>query len=279
MAMVMASDEYAEMAQRPAARRREPRREPTSDDRNTRLDLLGSWALTLVDRTVTLPSSAQRLTVLVALHGCQRRSYLAGILWPDVRDKQALTRLRCTLCRVRQECQELLETDGQTVSLATSVRVDVADLEIMARDVIEARVAPEDLDEVCDRLIAPPELLLGWYDDWVLQERDRLSQLRVRALEALVDQLIAVGRHNAAYEAASAAIRLDPLRESTHRALMRVHLAEGNPALARRQVRQYREILREELGMEEPTRAMLEMVNWSDSGEEDGRAELLLRGA
>lgn len=283
MEIASVSKGYADVAprtRRARAANAAAQSENSVDEEGTRLTLLGSWALSRDGRPVTVPSSAQRLTVLVALHGTQRRSYLAGVLWPDVHDKQALTRLRCTLCRVRQDCEELLETDGPTVRLHASVRVDVNDLEIMARDAIEARIAPEELDHVCDRLIAPPELLLGWYDDWVLQDRDRLSQLRVRALEALVDQLIEHGRHNAAYEAATAAIRLDPLRESTHRALMRVHIAEGNPALARRQVRQYREILREELGMEEPTRAMLEMVNWSDArGEDDARGELLQKGA
>ena len=229
-------------------------------DDSTSLILLGGWALWRGGRPVKMSLSAQRLCVLLALHGGQRRSYLAGMLWPDVRDGQALTRLRCALSRLRRQHDGLIETDGQTVALHPSVRVDVDELRAVARDVIASRIDPERLSAVCERLVDPPELLLGWYDDWVLQERDRINQLRLRALEALVDQLLEAGQHPAAFEAASAAIRLDPLRESTHRALMRVYLAEGNPALAGRQVKQYREILRAEVGSDEPTPEMLALV-------------------
>ena len=230
------------------------------DEDGSSLMLLGGWALWRGGKQVRMSLSAQRLCVLLALHGGQRRSYLAGMLWPDVRDGQALTRLRCALSRLRRQHDRLIEIDGQTVALHPSVRVDVIELKAVARDVIASQIGREYLGAVCDQLVDPPELLLGWYDDWVLQERDRINQLRLRALEALVDQLLEEGQHQAAFEAASAAIGLDPLRESTHRALMRVYLAEGNPALAERQVKQYREILRAEVGSDEPTQEMLALV-------------------
>ncbi len=214
---------------------------PLPDD-GAILQLFGRWSLWYDGRQVKVSMNAQRLCVLLVLQGPQRRTYLAGILWPDVVDGQALTRLRCTLSRVRRQHDRLVEADGQTVALHPSVKVDVDEFEAVARDVIKSRIAPEHLDGVCERLVIPPELLLGRYEDWVLQERDRINQLRLRALEALVDQLLEAGEHHAAFEAATAAIRIDPLRESTHRAMMRVHLAEGNPALAGRQVKQYREI-------------------------------------
>jgi len=234
------------------------------DEDSSGLMLLGGWALWRGGKQVRMSLSAQRLCVLLALHGGQRRSYLAGMLWPDVRDGQALTRLRCALSRLRRQHDRLIEIDGQIVALHPSVRVDVNELKAVARDVIASRIGREYLGAVCDQLVDPPELLLGWYEDWVLQERDRINQLRLRALEALVDQLLEAGEHHAAFEAATAAIRIDPLRESTHRAMMRVHLAEGNPALAGRQVKQYREILRAEIGIGEPTPEMLALVNLRD---------------
>jgi DNA-binding SARP family transcriptional activator len=51
------------------------------------MTLLGSWSLSLGGRPAVLPSSAQRLLVFLALEGRrQRRSYLAGTLWPEVSD-------------------------------------------------------------------------------------------------------------------------------------------------------------------------------------------------
>jgi hypothetical protein len=71
------------------------------------------------------------------------------------------------------------------------------------------------------------ELLPGWYEDWVLVERKRLRQLRMHALEALAEKLTEAGRYGVAMPAAYAAVRADPVRESAHRAVVRVHLAEG----------------------------------------------------
>jgi DNA-binding SARP family transcriptional activator len=224
------------------------------------LSLLGSWELRRDGDVVEFTTNAQRLLVLLALKGPQRRTYASAVLWPEVRDEQALTRLRCTLWRMRRQCTDLLDVGEQTVALSDAIEVDVEHLVAVAREVIEGRTRPDDLDSRCAELTAAPELLLGWYDDWVLQERGRISQLRVRALEALVDQLILVGKHSGAFEAATAAIRLDPLRESTHRAVMRVYLAEGNPALAKRQLERYRQILRAELGVDEPTSEMFQML-------------------
>jgi DNA-binding SARP family transcriptional activator len=81
------------------------------------------------------------------------------------------------------------------------------------------------------------ELLPDWYDDWVVIERERHRQLRLHALEQLSARLSADGRHAAATEAGLAAIASEPLRESAHRVLIAVHLAEGNRGEALRQYR------------------------------------------
>jgi DNA-binding SARP family transcriptional activator len=47
-----------------------------------------------------------------------------------------------------------------------------------------------------------------------------------------------------------AAIRLEPLRETAHRTLVEIHLAEGNLSEACRQFERYQRLLREELGVE-----------------------------
>lgn len=65
----------------------------------------------------------------------------------------------------------------------------------------------------------------GWSDDWVLLERERL---RMHAWEALSAKLVHAGRHGEAVEAAHEAIRVDPLRERAHVALIRAHAAEDN---------------------------------------------------
>ena len=105
----------------------------------------------------------------------------------------------------------------------------------------------------------PAELLPGWYDEWVLLERERLCQLRMHALEAWAGKLAAAGRYGEAIQAACAAVGVEPLRESAHRALVRVHLAEGNVAEAVRAYESFRALLAAELGVE-PTAQMDALV-------------------
>ena len=103
------------------------------------------------------------------------------------------------------------------------------------------------------------DLLPGWYDEWLQDEREELRQARLHALEVLARALSAAGRRSDAIQAALAAIRLEPLRETAHRTLIETHIAEGNWSEARRQFRRCQRLLREELGVEpsESTRRLL----------------------
>ncbi|MEV6714664.1 bacterial transcriptional activator domain-containing protein [Lentzea sp. NPDC051208] len=75
-------------------------------------------------------------------------------------------------------------------------------------------------------------------------------QALLRALEALSERYLARGDHHHAHQAALAAVQTDPLRESAHRTLAELHLADGNPAQAVRQYQSYRTLPRAELGLE-----------------------------
>jgi DNA-binding SARP family transcriptional activator len=103
------------------------------------------------------------------------------------------------------------------------------------------------------------DLLPDWYEEWVQDERESLRQLRLHGLETLAAALSRAGRHADAIQAALAAIRIEPLRETAHRTLIEAHLAEGNCSEARRQFGQCRRLLREELGVEpsESTRRLI----------------------
>ena len=109
-----------------------------------------------------------------------------------------------------------------------------------------------------DDLIAG-DLLPGWYEDWVVTEREHFRQLRLHALEQLCEQLTDDGRFGQAVEAGLAAVSGEPLRESAHRVLIRAYLQEGNRAEAIRQYSACRDVLRRELGIDPspPTQALL----------------------
>jgi DNA-binding SARP family transcriptional activator len=104
------------------------------------------------------------------------------------------------------------------------------------------------------------DLLPGWYDDWVLMERERLRQRILHALEELSRKLACAGRFPEAVEAAVLAIGAEPLRESAQRALIEAHVAEGNLSEARRILQEYRDLLRRELGVN-PSYALQAVVD------------------
>jgi hypothetical protein len=57
------------------------------------------------------------------------------------------------------------------------------------------------------------DLMLGWYDDWVLIERERLRLLCLRGYRRLMEHYSAVGDLENALAAGLSALRIEPLQE------------------------------------------------------------------
>jgi DNA-binding SARP family transcriptional activator len=92
-------------------------------------------------------------------------------------------------------------------------------------------------------------LLPEWSEDWLLLERERWDQFRLHALENLAGQLLAEERYLNALQTALAVTAIDPIRETAHRIVIEVHLAEGNTASALLHDQHYRQLLQRELGV------------------------------
>ena len=227
----------------------------------TRVTLLDGFRLDVhgIDQCSSggLPPGVQRLVAHLCLSGGASRTATAGRLWPDVSECHAYGSLRSALWRLHKAAPSVIEVSGEVLRLSQDVRVDVRELSDWAQRAI---APPED-----DAEIAVPDaalggdLLPGWYDDWVLFERERLHQLRLHALEATAARLAVHGRHWEALQAAYAAVRAEPLRESAHRTIVRVHLAEGNLAEAARAYELFRSMVGSELGVP-PTEQMTRLV-------------------
>jgi DNA-binding SARP family transcriptional activator len=204
-----------------------------------------------------LPHAVQRLVAHLCLSGRPPRAVIAGHLWPDVPEDHAHGSLRSALWRLHKAAPGLVEVSASALSLADGVHVDVRELDDWARRV---RDPGRSLDEVeVPESGFSGELLPGWYDDWVLLERERLRQVRMHALELLAERLAAAERYCEALQAAYAAVRAEPLRESAHRTVVRVHLAEGNATEALRAHDQFRDLLADELGVQ-PSEQMARLV-------------------
>jgi DNA-binding SARP family transcriptional activator len=240
-----------------AAAGRTKTRRARSTDGPVRLVLLDAFELVCDGRPVALPLSAQRLLAFVALRRrAVQRLHAAGSLWADASERRASASLRSALWRLRHAGHSLVEADGRQLRLSTSVRVDLHDAEAQAKRVLES--AGES--RLALNLAAlRGELLPDWYDDWVLMEREYFRQLRLRALEVACDRFTKTGRLDEALATGLAALECEPLRESAHRALIRVHLAQGNLSEAIRQYEFCRSLLRDRVGVD-PSEQMLELM-------------------
>ena len=232
-------------------------------DRGIDLSLLSGFELRLDGKPVDLPLGAQRLIAFLALHNRPlQRAFVAGNLWLDSSEERAAANLRSALWRLHRHGRRLIDTRSGRLTLSPDVRIDVHAIAQRAREVLEASGAEHQHTGNSGsyfELSLSGELLPDWYEDWILVERERFRQLRIHALESLCDQLTAAGKHAQAIEAGLAAVAAEPLRESAHRALIRCHLAECNPAEAVRQYRRYEQVLDQELGAR-PSSQMLELV-------------------
>jgi DNA-binding SARP family transcriptional activator len=214
-----------------------------------RLQLLNGFDLARGGRATTVPMSAQRLIAFLALTDrLTLRGYVAGTLWPEASEEHATASLRSALWRLHLLGLNLVGTTRSHIGLAPGVRVDVRIMAAQAARLIDpdAECYPSDFD----LSLLSRDLLPGWYDEWVIIERERVRQIRLHGLEAMCGRLTALGRYAEAIQAALAAVADEPLRESAHLAVVQVHLAEGNVAEALRHYSAYRRTLLEELGVE-----------------------------
>jgi DNA-binding SARP family transcriptional activator len=214
------------------------------------LCLLGGPYVLRGGRRCNIPEGSKRLLAFVALHGGRvDRRLAAGTLWPDGADERAAGNLRSALWRLKGAGVDVLEADNLVLALRPDVINDVHALCEWAARLVEGRATAADL-----RILAwDPEaadILPGWYDDWVICERERIRQRLLHGMEAASRELVARGKPGDAVEAALNAVRFEPLRESAQQVLIEAHLAEGNYIEALRAFQTYAQLVREELGID-----------------------------
>lgn len=214
--------------------------------------VLGQFRLLRGMNVVRVPRASQRLLAFLAVHGrIVERAALAGALWPEVSEPHAYSSLRAALSRLQSTARMAVTASQLELGLAEGVTVDLHDARALARRLLDPAVPPPPSDLGTSAVIAlSADVLPDWYDDWVLVEAEDWRQLRLHALEALAGHLTAARRWGEAADAARAAVRGEPLRETSHAALIRVFLAEGNMSEAVREFASYRALLHDELGLE-----------------------------
>lgn len=214
-----------------------------------RVLLLGGIDLRLGDvRIAPLDSTrAESLLAYLLLHrdAPQQRQHLAFLLWPDSAETQARTNLRHVLHNLRRalpDVDRFLDVGPRTLAWRSDspLWLDVS--------AFEQALAQGRLEDAVG--LYRGDLLEGNYDEWLLEERERLAHLHVDALERLAQQLEQQGRLSDATRYAERLLKHDPLREQTYRQLMRLYDARGDAARALRTYHACATTFVRELGVE-----------------------------
>ena len=231
------------------------------------IQLLGDFLIENGDAPIEGVDTArlQSLLAYLLLHrdAPQSRQHLAFLFWPDSTETQARTNLRKQIFYLRRALPDVdghLYADGKTVrwQADSPMALDVAQFEAHLAEAGEAeargdqKAEQEALAQAAS--LYKGDLLPGSYDDWVLDERERLSQRLTAALERLILLCEEERDYRAAIDFAQQLLHHDPLHEATHRRIMRLHALNGDRARALRAYHTCVTALERELGVEPSAR-------------------------
>ncbi len=234
-------------------------------------------------------AKVQELFGYLLLHGSRPhlRETLTTLLWADVPAVQAKSYLRKTIWQLQASLAQLsppaaepflcAEGEWLQANAESDLWFDVAQFERAYRQAQD--VAGEVMDSATASHVEAAvalyrgDLLEGWYQEWVLFERERLERMYLVLVDKLISHCAAHGRYEAGISYGAQALRHDPARERTHRRLMRLHHLAGNRSEALHQYALCVETLRRELDVtpSERTNALYRRIlTESGAGERGG---------
>ncbi len=193
------------------------------------------------------------------------RDQLAGLLWGRSAQEQARTSLRQNLARLRKslgDAKHAILADAQKIELDPAcVETDTAKFET-----ILSASNGSDLADATDLIHG--EFASGFYvnedlfDEWLTNERRRISELAVSGLTRLLSDYEAKNESDNAAAVACKLLAFDPLQERVHQSLMRALADQGRYESALQQYKLCRDLLRKELGIDpgDNTRALREDI-------------------
>ena len=223
--------------------------------------MLGGFRLLGDGRAVRPPGARQQqLIAFLLLHARTapiQRQKIAGSLWPESTDAQALTNLRRELHHLRDDWPQLdalVDAGSRTLAWCDDggATVDLIAFEDVAgRGIAGDRAALREAAR-----LYRGDLLPDCSGEWIDGDRERLRHRAKTVLARLVAALEHDRDFGDAIGYAQQLIRLDPLDEQAWCALMRCHARRGERATALHVYQQCAALLKKELGIQPsaPTR-------------------------
>ena len=244
-----------------------------------RINLLGTFLIAsdhIPLTSIEVPRLQSLLAYLVLHRGApQSRTRLASMLWPDSTEEQAHTNLRNLLYKLRQALPDsdqylvvnrhmLMWQDNESSAMDVQEFEQAVKMSEQAESLENHALLRHALEKAME--LYQGELLPGCYDEWILQERERLSHMYLGVMEKLLCLQEKEGDFPGAIRIAQRLLREDPLQEENYRHLMRLYAASGNRAAAVRVYQNCVAALERELAVEPgpETRRLYEQLTHSE---------------
>jgi DNA-binding SARP family transcriptional activator len=204
-----------------------------------RVQLLSSFSISVDGMLVDLPAASQRLVAYLGIaRHARERADIIDALWPHCSPTRGTSNLRSARWHLAKLSPMVRSVGRSRFTLDDDVTVDLHEVETYGwtlRDEANGNMSPPPI-----AITQQEELLPGWYDDWVITERERIKQLNMRFAQVLVERFV---REVLLAEALDLALRLvdaDPLCDGNQRSLLLALCAEGSNALAHNRLEYYR---------------------------------------
>lgn len=246
------------------------------------LTLLGQADVCLAGEPVTgfYSSKAQALLFYLAVTGqTHTRPALAGLLWADLPEADALMNLRQVLTNLRKLVGDHLAITRQTVAFNRTSDYWL-DVEAFQAGVERAyKPSPQPSPSGRGSQASPPvggtqggpeverlrqavdlyrgDFLAGFYvrdapafEEWLLAQQARLRELVLTALQKVTAHFARTGDYGTGITYSRRLLELEPWHEEAHRRLMLLLARSGQRSVALAQYQACRQVLAEELGVE-----------------------------
>jgi len=256
-------------------------------EKTCRVELLGGLRAIVDGETVTSFETKQTALLLARLSLPVGRDWsreeLVELIWPEEDPELSKPRLRQALTTLRQKlhpseggADAYIQADRVTVRLnSKNVSTDVMDFEQHVHDAKETDTPNHRIELRRAVALYGGDLLQGFYEDWILAERDRLKEEFTRALLSLEQLHEDIGDIPDAIFYARRGKDVDPNREDFYRALMRLFKKEGRIGDGIRTYEELERILKKDLDVapSEESRKLYDELRTPHTKEVSSKAE------
>ena len=232
------------------------------------ISLLGSPQIDLDGEVIKIPTSrAIPMLAYLSLKGkALSREILAGLLWPESNQKQALAALRTTIWRLKSGGLEnwiTLDRNEIALDLQKNIEVDVLKFRALLD---RCNTHGHPISHVClyctPALTEAVELYRGefmagcniskaiTFDNWRMHQSETLGMLHLDALERLVKCHRTFGDFNLAIHYARLWLNFDRLNEKAQFQLLQLYSITGQRTAGISSYEHYKELLSRELDIE-----------------------------